>query len=643
MTALSPARHCALLSPAHFLRGFAFGLRYPALVVAVAWDMPPDTRWLDALQQQVPAIPGLARVWTAADWEALRTEPHQDAQALLRVLHVLQRAAALPLFEEGKIISISGTTHRYAVPIFARSAQAMLATVRALLQVVEQLAAGVRNPPLAELELALRALAGSYVCGSNVPPFLQAALARELPFYEVAGDVIQFGQGRRGRWLQSSFTDTTPQIAATLSRDKKLCAQVLKRAGIPVPAHETVRSVEELGPAAQRLGYPVVIKPADLDGGVGVAAGLDSAQEVAQAYAQALKHSRNILIEKHIPGRDYRLTVFHKEVVWTIERQPAGLHGDGVSTVEQLLALANQDTRRGDGAHASLKKLVLDGEAQSLLRRQALGGQSVPPKGKFVRLRRSANIASGGLPIAVVADIHPDNLALAVRAAQALKLDLAGVDLLIPDIKVSWLAGGAAVCEVNAQPQLGRTTSLHLYPLVLGKLVPGNGRIPIVLAFGAGQAQALVQSLEAQWGALGRSLGVADAAGVRLGGVQIGKAGTSAYDAGALLLANTQVDAIALVIDDRSLLENGFPFSAFDILLVTDDHRWRSPAQAGAAPDFIACQPACDGFFIATGFDEEKKRLLASYSTELFEHFDVAGQGLLDRLCSIYHNHGEAV
>ena len=643
VTTPAPARHGAMQNPIHFLRGFAFGLHYPALVFAVTWELA-DARWLNALQQHLAGIPGMGSAWSDADRERLGGSPHHGAQALPRVLHLLQRSADLPLFEEGRVIAVQGRTLRYAVPIFPRSVQPMLATVRALLQVVEQLAAGVTEVPLTALSAALKALAASYTCGSNVPPFLQAALARHLPFTEVAGEVIQFGQGRRGRWLQSSFTDATPQIAATLSRDKKLCAQVLRRAGIPVPAHETVRSDKDLSAAAQRLGYPVVIKPADLDGGVGVAAGLDSLQEVEQAYVQALRHSRNILIEKHIAGRDYRLTVFQNEVVWVIERQPAGVQGDGVSSVVELIATANQDARRGDGVHSPLKSLVLDDEAQSLLRRDGLEGQSIPPKGRFLRFRRSANIASGGLPMAVpLAAIHPDNLALAVRAAHALKLDLAGVDLLIPDITVSWLAGGAAVCEVNAQPQLGRTTSLHLYPLVLGKLVPGNGRIPIMLIFGGAQADALVESLEAQWSALGRGLGVADAAGVRLGAVQLGQAGTPAYHAGALLLAHTGVDAIAVVVKDKSLLENGLPFVAFDMLVVTGDHAWDADTPGSATPDFMVHQHACDGNFIALGFADEKKRMLETLSPGRFEilEMDGASVAVMARLDRIDQRHGK--
>jgi len=101
-------------------------------------------------------------------------------------------------------------------------------------------------------------------------------------------------------------------------------------------------------------------------------------------------------------------------------------------------------------------------------------------------------------------------------------------------------------------------------------------------------------------------LGVADDTGVRLGGVPLARAGTPAYDAGALLLAHTGVDAVALVVHDKSLLENGFPCAAFDMLVVTDDHAALAMVLRDAVPDFMAHRQACDGSFIAIGFDDDK-------------------------------------
>jgi hypothetical protein len=59
----------------------------------------------------------------------------------------------------------------------------------------------------------------------------------------------------------------------------------------------------------------------------------------------------------------------------------------------------------------------------------------------------------------------------------ALRLDLAGVDLLIPDISQSYKKVGGVICEVNAQPQLSK----HLPYELLQKLVTNFGRIPTVM------------------------------------------------------------------------------------------------------------------------------------------------------------------
>jgi len=53
---------------------------------------------------------------------------------------------------------------------------------------------------------------------------------------------------------------------------------------------------------------------------------------------------------------------------------------------------------------------------------------------------------------------------------------LAGIDLLLPNISLSWRDTGGAICEVNGQPQL----SPHLHHELLPQLVPKQGRIPIV-------------------------------------------------------------------------------------------------------------------------------------------------------------------
>jgi cyanophycin synthetase len=260
-----------------------------------------------------------------------------------------------------------------------------------------------------------------------------------------------------------------------------------------------------------------------------------------------------------------------------------------VHTVEQLLAQLNADPRRGSGAQALLKHVALDDEAQGLLQSAGLTAASVPAPAQWVRLRRTANVATGGMPVSVLAQVHPDNRLLAVRAAKTLRLDLAGVDLLMPDIRRSWRDGGAGICEVNSQPSLGQITSAPVYAQILHRLVPGDGRIPILLVLGAPADNRCVADIEAALRQRGVCVGCHDAAGVRVNGVQWLEAGATPYAAGRLLVLDRSVQVLVLSVNDASLLQTGLPFDRFDFLLRA------GPPDVTLDPVLRMILPACSG------------------------------------------------
>jgi len=421
--------------------------------------------------------------------------------------------------------------------------------------------------------------------GGNTPRFLRAAHELGIPVMALAFEGYQYGHGARAQWLESTLTLQTPGLAVALARDKLASAARLRQAGLPVPAHQAVSGADEAVRVASRLGYPVVVKPVDRDGGLGVSVGLETEDEVRMAFAGASAVSARVLVEKHVVGRDYRLTVLDGKLLWAIERIPAGVIGDGVSTVEELVARENQDPRRGDGPHAALKRLALDDEARRLLAVQSLAADAVPACGQEVRLRRIANVNGGGRPVAVNERVHPDNAALAVHAVEALRLDLAGVDLLIPDIARSWRETGAAICEINAQPQLGATTAPHLYGEILRSRLGGDGRIPIVVILGDAGSPALSELFVMQLRQRGWTVGWCDRRGagvddewlVRDGGI---------FASGQVLLTHPRVDALVLAIHDDELLQTGLPMDRFHWLVLAGDAvepRFASGQRAGGS------------------------------------------------------------
>lgn len=585
-----------------FIAGFAYGCHYPSLILNIT-GLPLSVE----KRRQLSA---LLREWAPLDNPAENYLPeiaiedswHASIVWFLAAVQHLQCASRLGVYERGRILAVSAGHATCIIPISGRVAKLMRAIVDALLDVVGQHSAntGPLDPP-ERLVLALRSL-GEYRPGkSNVPRFVRAAFDLGLPFQELPGDIVQYGIGKRGRWMDSSFTDETPRMAAIIARDKPVAAQMLRRAGLPVPFHHLVATAEAAAEAASMLGYPVVVKPADLDGGVGVAADLESAEEVRASFLKASRLSNRVLVEKHVPGRDYRIVVFQDEVIAAIERVPGGVFGDGRHSVQELIDLQNTDPRRGDGPHALLKLLQLDEKAMALLERAGLNLASVPKNGEFVRMRRAANVASGGMPVSVLDQVHVDNRRLAVRAAKALRLDFAGVDLLITDIARSWRETGAGICEVNAQPNLGHITTAHLYGPILRKLVSGNGRIPTVVVLGADSQNEIARGIASALGDSGFVVGCHDANGVRIGDETIMLHGISTFAAGHALVAERQLGAMVVSVNDIGTLGTGLPFARYDVLVLAGrnivglDAVDKQQQQQLVLELFASIMPACDG------------------------------------------------
>ena len=519
---------------------------------------------------------------------------------LLAISH-FQRGAGMPVFEIGRILALSSAEARVVVPTSAGSFDLICEILGWLVDACGLLRSGQpldahagRLPPL------LQQLHTRFGAHSVSWQFIAAALRRGVPFYELPDRMTQFGQGHLVHRMCQSLTDRTANIGVHLSRNKFAAAQILGEAGIPVPVHKQVVDEATALKAAEEIGYPVVVKPANLDGGTAVGADLRTPAEVQKAFRIARDKSDQILVEKHVPGRDYRITVFQNHAIWAVERVPGGVVGDGKASVRQLVNRLNADPKRVAAEHAALKPIVFDDEARLLIERAGLTEDSVPAAGQFVRLRRAANVASGGLPVPVFDKMHPDNARLAVRAAAAMGLDMAGVDLLIPDISRSWMETGAAICEINAAPDIGQTTSAHLYEPIFARLVPGTGRIPIILIVGA-PPDSLPDRLVAEGlPRPGMTIGYLDRHGPRVGDERLSPGAVQTFLGGRTLVRDRRVEALVMQVNDDGLIRAGLPFPRYDILIVAGEYltpNYPEQAVSGAAStELMACLlPACDG------------------------------------------------
>ncbi|TLP79321.1 acylphosphatase [Nesterenkonia sphaerica] len=266
---------------------------------------------------------------------------------------------------------------------------------------------------------------------------------------DTAGTQLPF---RTTRWPLSGV------VAASVARHKEATRILLKRAGVPVPEGRTFHEGDH-GLAvqyAQRIGFPVVLKPAEGSMGVGVTANIRSESELDTALEMFSKtaHGNNeFIVEKHINGGDYRIMVIGDHVAAAVERIPANVVGDGVQTVGQLIMEKN--VARRANPHLGPLKIRWDAAAEYQLHKVGYGFDSVLPVGERVYLLSTNNLTQGGESIEILDDLHPSIQEACVKAVQAVPgMGYCGVDFLLEDHTKPLEEQDAAICELNAMAAL---------------------------------------------------------------------------------------------------------------------------------------------------------------------------------------------
>jgi cyanophycin synthetase len=420
----------------------------------------------------------------------------------------------------------------------------------------------------------LRELADRLCLGPSTQAIVSAAKARGIPYVRISqGNLVQLGYGKAQRRIWAAETTKTCALAESIAQDKELTRQLLYSVGVPMPEGRAALNREDAWAAAQDLGLPVVVKPQDANHGRGVSICLENQAAVEAAFDIASREGSGVVVERFISGSQFRVLVVGDEAVAASGGEAEQVLADGLHTVEELVALANQDPRRGEDSAMPLTPLVLDEISLELLRHQGLDTTAVPAAGRAVIIHYN-----GDLTVDVTERMHPDVAASCVVAAQTVGLDVAGIDLIAGDIGQPLETQNGAVIEVNASPGL----VMHLKPLVgnprpVGEAIvkhlfpPGeSGRVPLVAVSGS-NGKTLVASLVASMlAAASRTVGEASARGLRIGQRVLSSKDCANAAGVRRVLVNPFVDAIVVEADERRVIQEGLAFDRCDVAVVTN-------------------------------------------------------------------------
>jgi len=368
-----------------------------------------------------------------------------------------------------------------------------------------------------------------------------------------------------------------------IAGDKVLTKRLLDRAGIPVPDGVLALTQDEAVAALGALGAPLVLKPRGGNHGRSVTVCARTPDEVARAYQRAAAHrgSAEVIVERYVPGRDYRVLVVDGAVTAAAELSPPAVTGDGTSSIGELIDELNADPRRGHGHSRALTKVTVDDAVLAHLAANGLDLGSVPGQGARIALRRNGNLSTGGTSTDVTATVHPDVAELCRRAAGVAGLDICGIDLRLADVAAPLLgpdAQQAAVLEVNACPGL----RMHLLPAegepqpvaeaIIDRLYPPGAlaRIPVISVTGTNGKTTTVRMIAHMLRQAGIRTGMACTDGVHIGDRCVLRADASGPRSAELVLDDATVEAAVVETARGGILRGGLGYDQADVAVITN-------------------------------------------------------------------------
>ncbi len=249
-------------------------------------------------------------------------------------------------------------------------------------------------------------------------------------------------------------------VAASIARDKAFVYQVLAKAGLAVPdyghfflepLHQGLRGKgRERADAfayAERLGYPVFVKP--IDGSKGTLCDVAYGPQDLDALLERIARFHHAaLIQRVLAGEDRRLFVMDGKVIYGYRRMRAVLLGDGTSAIKRLLERYNAEFTAQGVSEVKTDSPFL----RETLRLRGLSPDHVLRRGEEIPVSPRGNISAGGRMLDYTEEM-PDVWAdWAGRVTAALGLRVCAIDFFAEP--GSSRVEGLHLIEVNSNPNL---------------------------------------------------------------------------------------------------------------------------------------------------------------------------------------------
>lgn len=430
----------------------------------------------------------------------------------------------------------------------------------------------------------LKKLCVKYDIGVSTGAIIEEAKRRNIPVSLVNdGELVRLGYGKYQKCISATLYEGTSSISVDVACNKQLTRSLLEEVFIPVPKGKAVLDIDEAILVADDIGYPVVVKPKNGNKGKFVFINIKNIDEIKAAFQQAVTFDGEVIIEKHVEGKDYRVLVVNGKVVAAAERVPAYIIGDAQHSIEELIEIENQNELRGEDHEKPLTKIKVDSNVETLLEKQQMSLSYIPEANRKVWLRENANLSTGGEAYDCTDLVHPENIEIFIAAAKTIGLDIAGIDVVTTDISEPISKNNGAIVEVNAAPGI----RMHLKPSkglkrdvispILDMMFPKGtpNTIPIVAITGTNGKTTTTRMISNILKQKGLTVGTTTTNGIFINDKCILDGDTTGPRSAKRILHNPEVEAAVLETARGGIIRDGLAYEKADIAVFTnlsEDH-----------------------------------------------------------------------
>jgi cyanophycin synthetase len=432
---------------------------------------------------------------------------------------------------------------------------------------------------LAEMIQRMREIREEVRFGPSTGSIVEEADTRDIPYIRLNDQsLVQLGYGVHQKRIQATTTSKTNMISVDIAGNKHATKKLLGEMGVPVPKGYKIRDEEELESTLKSVGFPLVIKPLDGNHGKGATVGIRDLEHAKIAFEKAKEYSRWVIVEQMLEGADFRALVVNNRLIAVAERIPAHVVGDGKSTIQELIDITNSDKRRGYGHENVLTQIDIDGQTMRCIAAKDYTLETVLEAGEILHLKTTANISTGGTAIDRTDEVHPENVFLFERIAKIIGLDVAGVDIIAPNVSEPLHENGGGIIEVNAAPGfrmhlapsegIGRNVAEHVVNMLFPPGTPS--RIPIFAITGTNGKTTTTRLIAHILKGSGKTVGFTTTDGTYIQNQQIVAGDNTGPVSAQLVLKDPTVEVAVLETARGGIIRAGLGFDYCDIGVVTN-------------------------------------------------------------------------